>query len=330
MNNIFYTLSRNRTCEIHDHRKSEALKLIRPQIKTTMIKRPLIFMVAVLLCLAHSFGQSIERSVIASSGETITNGTITLDATIGELVTTTISDGTTTLTQGFQQAEIQLAIQISPIVFLQGASTNPNTGEESLMRDDLRIASSVLIPTTSPYDSTTCDAAVFIPSGIDAIVDWILIELRDPNDPAIVLATQSALLQRDGDIVATDGTSAVSIEIASGDYYVAVKHRNHLGILTASTVTLSKTVTNLDLSTDMSAVTGGALALRDMGNGIFAMYAGDVNTDGSILNTDVANALSVSGGINVYSGADANMDGNILNTDIALFIQPNAGRIQQF
>ena len=83
MNNIFYTLSRNRTCEIHDHRKSEALKLIRPQIKTTMIKRPLIFMVAVLLCLAHSFGQSIERSVIASSGETITNGTITLDATIG-------------------------------------------------------------------------------------------------------------------------------------------------------------------------------------------------------------------------------------------------------
>lgn len=330
MNNIFYTLSRNRTCEIHDHRKSEALKHIQPQIKTTMIKKPLIFLVVVLLGLSYSFGQSIERSVIASSGETISDGTVTLDFTIGEIATTTVSDGTVTLTQGFQQAEIQLAIQISPIVFLQGAYTNPNTGEESLMRDDLRIASTPLIPTTSPYDSTTCDASVFTTSGTDAIVDWILIELRDANDASNVLASQSALLQRDGDIVATDGSSAVSIEIASGDYYVAVKHRNHLGILTASTVSLSGTVTHLDLSTDMNTVTGGALALRDMGNGIFAMYAGDVNTDGSILNTDVANALSVSGGITIYSGADANMDGNILNTDIALFIQPNAGRIQQF
>lgn len=295
-----------------------------------MIKKPIFLAVIAMLCLTQSFGQSIERSVVASSGETITDGTITLDFTIGDLATTTITDGTTTLTQGFQQAEVNLAIQINPIVFLQGAYTNPNAGEEMLMRDDLRIASTILIPTTSPYDSTTCDASVFTTTGANAVVDWVLIELRDATDNTSILASQSALLQRDGDVVAIDGTSNVSIDVAAGDYYVAVKHRNHLGILTASTVALSRSVTSLDLSTDMNAVTGGALALRDMGNGIYAMYAGDVNTDGSILNTDVANALSVSGSINAYAGADADMDGNILNTDIALIIQPNAGRIQQF
>ncbi|MEP0265940.1 hemagglutinin protein [Dokdonia sp.] len=295
-----------------------------------MIKCPLIFMVLAMVCITHSYGQSIERSVIASSGSTITNGTTTLDFTVGELAVTTITDGTTTFTQGFQQAEVNLAIQISPIVFLQGAFTNPNTGEEMLMRDDLRIASTILIPTTSPYDSTTCDAAIFTTSGTNAIVDWILIELRDATNPVIIIASQSALLQRDGDIVATDGTSAVSIDVTSGDYYVAVKHRNHLGILTASTLALSRAVTTLDLSTDVAVATGGSLALRDMGNGLYAMYAGDVNNDGSILNTDITNAIAASGGITVYTGADADMDGNILNTDIALIIQPNAGRIQQF
>lgn len=273
--------------------------------------------------------QSIERFSIDSGGASTSAGGINMVYTIGEVQITERSTATLSISEGFIVPQF-INIRIHPIVFLEGAYTNPNTGEELLMRDDLRIASSVLIPTTSPYDSTTCDASVFTMTGTNAIVDWILIELRDPNDASNILVSQSALLQRDGDIVATDGTSPVSINSNSGDYYVAVRHRNHLGILTASTVSLSETVTNLDLSTDINAITGGALALRDMGNGIFAMYAGDVNTDGSILNTDIANALSLSGGITIYSGADVNMDGNILNTDIQLIIQPNAGRIQQF
>ncbi|MBW1298308.1 hemagglutinin protein, partial [Aquimarina litoralis] len=148
--------------------------------------------------------QSIERQVISSGGNTITNGGVTLDYTIGELAVTTITDGTTTLTQGFQQATIQLAIKINPVVFLQGAAINPNMGEESLMRDDLRAAAA--IPTTSPYaDAATTAATVFNTTGANAIVDWIWVELRDKNNANQVLASSSALLQRDGNIVGTDG-----------------------------------------------------------------------------------------------------------------------------
>ncbi|MEP0265924.1 hemagglutinin protein [Dokdonia sp.] len=289
----------------------------------------ILFTLTFLSIFCASNAQSIDRFSIDSGGASATAGGINIVYTIGEAHIAERTAATLSISEGFIVPQL-INIRIHPIVFLQGAYTNPNTGEELLMRDDLRIASSILIPTTSPYDSTTCNASVFTTTGANAIVDWILIELRDANDASNVLVSQSALLQRDGDIVATDGTSPVTINSISGDYYVAVRHRNHLGILTASTVSLSETVTNLDLSADINVVTGGALALRDMGNGVFAMYAGDVNTDGSILNTDITNALSVSGGINMYSGSDANMDGNILNTDIALIIQPNAGRIQQF
>ncbi|MEP0262381.1 M4 family metallopeptidase [Dokdonia sp.] len=225
--------------------------------------------------------------------------------------------------------ETSCFVSITPKVFLQGAITNPNTGEESLMRDDLRIAD--VLPTTSPYtDALTCDITVFDTTGNDAIVDWVWIELRDATDNTTVLASTSALLQRDGDVVAIDGTSAVSIDIAAADYYVVINHRNHLGIRTANTIALSATSTVVNLSTDVTSVTGETLALKDMGDGIYAMYAGDVVSDGSVLNTDITEALSTSGEINVYTNADADMDGNILNTDISILIQLNAGKIQQF
>lgn len=218
---------------------------------------------------------------------------------------------------------------VSPTIYLQGASLNPNTGEETLMRDDLRVAG--LIPTTSPYaDNVTCDATVFDVTGANAIVDWVFVELRNETNNTIIVDSQSALLQRNGDVVSIDGSSPLSFDQPERNYYVVIKHRNHLGVLSAAPIPLSNVTTPIDFSSDITIASGEGLALRDMGNGIFAIYAGDATGDGNILNTDISNVISNSGGINIYSGADANMDGNILNTDIALIIQPNAGRIQQF
>ncbi|MEM9849802.1 MAG: alpha-amylase family glycosyl hydrolase, partial [Bacteroidota bacterium] len=76
-------------------------------------------------------------------------------------------------------------------------------------------------------------------TGNDAIVDWVFVELRDALDNTQVVATRSALLQKDGDIVDMDGVSPLAFQVLSGDYYVVVKHRDHLGIMTAATVNLS-------------------------------------------------------------------------------------------
>ncbi len=48
-----------------------------------------------------------------------------------------------------------------------------------------------------------------------------------------VLQTRSALVQRDGDIVDIDGVSPVTFNnVASANYVIAVRHRNHLGLST--------------------------------------------------------------------------------------------------
>ncbi|WP_298418425.1 hemagglutinin protein [uncultured Kordia sp.] len=244
------------------------------------MKKTYKLVIVFVFCVFFMNAQNIERQVVASGGNTISDGTITLDFTVGELVTTTISDGTTTLAQGFQQGGIKLGIQVNPIVFLQGALLNPNVGEETLMRDDLRVAD--YIPRTSPYsDALLVESSVLATTGNNAIIDWIFVELRDATTNTTILASQSALLQRDGDIVAVDGTSDVQFDLAAGSYYVVIKHRNHLGIMSANPIALSDTTEILDFTNSNNQITFGSNAQTVFGmpNDIVAMWTGNVNVD---------------------------------------------------
>jgi hypothetical protein len=86
----------------------------------------------------------------------------------------------------------------------------------------------------------------------DNIVDWVFLELR--NTTTNVLATKSALLQADGDVVSVDGVSPVTFSTVScGSYFVGVRHRNHLAARTLTPVTLNNTGTTI---VDFTAATG--------------------------------------------------------------------------
>ncbi|GAA4451064.1 hypothetical protein GCM10023189_12530 [Nibrella saemangeumensis] len=126
---------------------------------------------------------------------------------------------------------------------------------DTLMRDDLRVRG--LLPTTSPYTPAngftaltvtgTVNPSVFSVTGPNAIVDWVFVELRNPANPTQVVDSRSALIQRDGDIVNLDGVSPVRFNSATAaSYYVVVKHRNHLGVMTQTAVPLSTTGTVVD------------------------------------------------------------------------------------
>jgi Zn-dependent metalloprotease len=223
--------------------------------------------------------------------------------------------------------EISCDLKIEPKVYLQGAFINPNVGEETLMRDDLRVAG--LLPTTSPYsDSLMCDVSVFSITGQDAIVDWVWVELRDTMNNTIVLASQSALLQRDGDLVNIDGISPLVFGITATNYHVVVNHRSHLGVMTFNAFPLTEINTVIDLSSNSGSVIGTTNAVTVMGS-TFALIAGDFDGDGQIVNTDVQSVISLAG-TSGYSSADADMNGQITNTDIQLLIIRNAGKGQQF
>ncbi|WP_170254863.1 Ig-like domain-containing protein, partial [Phaeodactylibacter luteus] len=125
-------------------------------------------------------------------------------------------------------------IRILPRVYLQGAlvETSGLFPDVPLMRDDLRQQG--LLPATEPYSGMTGfvhfgegggepidGPSVFGDYGNNSIVDWVFIELRDENNPATVVATRAALLQRDGDVVDVDGVSAVVFdETLAGTFYV--------------------------------------------------------------------------------------------------------------
>ncbi len=139
---------------------------------------------------------------------------------------------------------LELSIALDIKTFLQGTYNTT----DNLMNDDLRTAG--LLPLTEPYTALgythvggsggeSISTALLDITGADALVDWVLIELRSAADNSVVLATRAALLQRDGDVVDTDGKSAVRFAIAAGNYYVAVRHRNHLGIMTLGTVVVN-------------------------------------------------------------------------------------------
>jgi len=93
-------------------------------------------------------------------------------------------------------------------------------------------------------------------AGSNAIVDWVFVEVRDGSDYNTVVATKYALVQRDGDVVSCiDGVSPVYFScVCPGNYYVSIKHRNHLGVMTASTMALSATTSSFDFSDPLANV----------------------------------------------------------------------------
>jgi hypothetical protein len=146
-------------------------------------------------------------------------------------------------------------------VFLQG----PYKTTTHLMSDNLRTLG--FIPVTEPYsdypynmsfthagtgggETITNPESVFGVTGNDAIVDWVFIELRDKTDKTLVKYTRSALVQRDGDVVDVDGISNLCFTgLSDIQFYVAVRHRNHLGVMTASAKTLTSSGTVVDFTT---------------------------------------------------------------------------------
>lgn len=191
-------------------------------------------------------------------------------------------------------------VTVSPRAYLQGALIGivlPDT----LMRDDLRTKS--LIPTTSPYlagltITNTTTTGVLAVTGKNAIVDWVFIELRSSTDPTLIIDSRSALIQRDGDIVGVDGISPISFSIAnSGQYYLAVKHRNHLGVM-STLITLSNINKVIDFTNnatptynlDMLNIINQAQVTVQQGK---ALWAGNVLNDNEIIYQGTGNDVNV-------------------------------------
>ncbi len=102
-----------------------------------------------------------------------------------------------------------------------------------------------MLPLQQPYHTTpwnylgneqVAEKSLF-PSNL---VDWVLVEVRDAMDEQQVLATKAALLLTDGtvrDVGALESVYFSGLEENTA-YRFALRHRNHLAVMSSTTFSL--------------------------------------------------------------------------------------------
>jgi hypothetical protein len=260
----------------------------------------------------------------------------TTGSVAGSLVKT--MNGTGALENGnmyFTKGPDEGAVYLTAKVYLQGAWNG--TG----MTNTLRTQN--LIPLTQPYNTaafgyTGTETATTLPANL---TDWVLIELRDASNPATVIKRRAAFLLQNGNVVDIDGVSPLKFSnVPTGNYIVGVRHRNHLGIRSMSTISLIQYIdmpatapnydfasaqnqayqnTSITANAAQAALSGGAFGLWG-GNGAqgSATGASSIRATGAPAVNDYSTILTTLNGSAVvgpvYSAADYNMNGNVRAT----------------
>jgi len=119
-----------------------------------------------------------------------------------------------------------------------------------------------------------------------------------------------------GQVVGLDGSSLLNFTATiNNGLYVVVWHRNHLGVLSASALTLSGGTYTYDFSSGAGQAYGGSTAQNLLGAGIWGMISGDGNGDGNITLDDINNVWKLQAGLSGYMAGDYNTDAEIENKD---------------
>jgi len=284
----------------------------------------------------------LYTTAAATPGTEYTGGPATtvyaLPASTTTYTATATSAAGCTATASRTVTKLPCALAVNAKVFLSTVSggTMPGT---------LRTLN--LIPTADPYaDAGQPYAATgnftFVPAGQMAtttstvintnnVIDWVFVELRSPA--TTVVASKSALLKEDGTIINPDGTALSFSGVSAGNYFVAVKHRNHLGFRTDAAAALPNAGV-LDFTNGSVGIYPTTYAALRNNGGVYSMWPGDVNQNSSVYDNttpsdrgSVANAVithpgntgffgsgpvnTFTGFTNVYSQFDVNLDGNV-------------------
>ena len=136
----------------------------------------------------------------------------------------------------------------------------------------------------SPFDYYGTEAVstrVAAMTGQNSLVDWVLLELRAADNPVRRVAAKAAMLQRDGDVinVETGSSNIVFRGVPPGNYYVVLRHRNHIDIMTATPLNLTGTTSVIDFTQPTYPVYGDNQRYIEAGKAF--LWTGDANNSNS-------------------------------------------------
>jgi hypothetical protein len=165
------------------------------------------------------------------------------------------------------------------------------------------------IPLICPYsDGRT------ITSVPDGATDWVSLALRSSGTGPDV-SQRSFFLKNNGSLVDVDGstTDLKMPGLADGSYYLVLRHRNHLAVMSASAISLNTSPASFyDFSAGLGQVYGGDVKLLEAG--VYGLYSGDANGSGTVDASDRSatwNGRNQSG----YLDTDCSLSGTVDASD---------------
>ena len=193
-----------------------------------------------------------------------------------------------------------------------------------------------LIPNSQPYGTAPWnyyggESFGAVPNG--NVVDWVLVELRETAGgaatavPGTMISRQVGLLLNNGDIVGTDGISNLIFGVAiANNLYAIIWHRNHLGIMSATPLTLGGGIYSYDFTTAAGqAYLSGQV---NLGGGNYGMFSGNADGNGYINATDLI-IWAIDAGKSGYYRGDRDLNSQVNSQDKNDVWLPNITIIDQ-
>jgi hypothetical protein len=218
-------------------------------------------------------------------------------------------------------------INLNLKVFLEGPFNGTEMNTDLTGQTDFPLSQPY---NTEPWNYTGDESIVNIPNQV--VVDWVLVELREATEPA--LATENSVREKlagfilkDGTVTDTSGSNNLIFNFYYFDsLYVVVKHRNHLGVISAFALKENLGISNYDFTTSAEQSYGGTDAVTELSFGTWGMISGDANASGLIDLLDKDTNWSSEAGSSGYRKPDLNLDIQVNNKDKNDYWLPNLGK----
>jgi len=178
-----------------------------------------------------------------------------------------------------------------------------------------------VLPLSSPY----AQAPVTVTSLASDIVDWVLVELRtSPSGQAVRYLP--ALIHANGEITSPGKPYLMIENTTPQSYYVVLRHRNHLPIMSANPIPFISGGT--PSAYDYSALSNiyGQGGVSRVAESTYAMSAGDADMDGGVYPADKNLYWKLQSGLSGYRSADFDLDGYVLPGDLNACWRINTGK----
>lgn len=181
-----------------------------------------------------------------------------------------------------------------------------------------------VLPQNQPYNQAPWNYSGTEQNDITNVVDWVLVSFRTGVESNTQVAKTAALLKTDGCIYfPDDDVLPVGFD---APVYIVVEHRNHIGVMSPQPINIIDNTLTWDFRAAESYKNAGSSGQKQLINGTWCMYAGDIDPNDAgydINGADKAIWLSNNGIFNEYLPADVNQDGDINGADKGIWYNNN-------